>query len=126
MRTLKNKGGFSLAEVLIAFTILTIGILAIVGIFPFMLRLSLAGWNLHKGSTLAQEKLNQVIAEKAALSETLYTVDYPSDLPGSGGYRRFIGVPTDNSMLQLIFVEVRWIEKGSVREVQLAGSHYIE
>jgi len=121
-----GEKGFALIEVLIALTILTIGILAIVGMFPFVFKLNSNAWNLNSAMMLAQEKAEELKQAKTFISESAYTTDYPSSVAGSGGYRRWIGVQSGNTMLQLTYVEVRWVEKGRVREVRVLGSIFKE
>ena len=120
--------GFSLIEVLIALSILTVGILAIMGLFPTLFRLNENTWNTYVAQSLAQEKLNQLMEAKTFISDTIYSSDTPPRLPGTGGYRRWIGVadPAGNTMMQYLYVEVRWVEKGRIREVRLVGSLFKE
>lgn len=137
-RYIRKNNGFSMAEVIIALTILTIGILAIVGVFPSLFKLNSNSWNLVTATTLCQEKLDQIMQNgqfiRGVDSQSIehYTTDYPSSLPGSGGYRRYIGDPDcpdpnnppSGMSFQKIYVEVRWVEKGRPREVKMMGSIY--
>jgi len=118
--------GFSLIEVMIALTILTVGILAVVGIFPFIFKVNSDAWNTQTASLLAQEKLNEIIEGKKFIDVDNYSSDVPSNLPGFGGYRRWIGVDSGKVMCQYVYVQVRWFDKGRVRELCLVGSIFSE
>ncbi|GEM_PF-1821498 len=118
--------GFSLIEVMIALTILTVGILAVVGIFPFIFKANSDAWNTQTASLLAQEKLNEILEARTFIDQTTYSSDIPSNIPGFGGYRRWIGVASGSTMCQYIYVQVRWFDKGRVRELCLVGSIFNE
>jgi len=118
--------GFSLVEVMIALTILTVGILAVVGIFPFIFKINSDSWNTQTASLLAQEKLNEILEGKTFIDVDDYSSDVPSNLPGFGGYRRWIGVDSGSTMCQYVYVQVRWFDKGRVRDLCLVGSIFSE
>jgi len=121
-----TPSGFSLIEVMIALTILTVGILAVVGIFPFIFKVNSDAWNTQTASLLAQEKLNEILEGKAFIAADSYSSDVPSNLPGFGGYRRWIGVNSGSTMCQYVYVQVRWFDKGRIRELCLVGSIFSE
>jgi len=127
-RRFKYKKGLSLIEVLIALGVLAVGILAIIGIFPSIFRLNANSWNTTEVMLLAQEKMDEILANNQYIS-TSPQEDYPSQIPRDSqgnptGYRKWWGEadPGGNTNIQIIKVEVVWIESGRVKRYNLTGA----
>jgi len=119
--TRKKFKGFSILEVMLAMALLSMGILAILGVFPMAQKLNRQAWVRTTAYILAQQKMDQILGDNQFIS-----VDANSDncdaIPQ--GYRRWWGEPDPggNPRLQLIHVEVAWVDRYSgVQRVELAG-----
>jgi len=63
MNLAKNKTGFTIIEVLVAISFLSVGIFAIAKLFPFGLKISQSATEYTLSATLAQEQMEILIAE---------------------------------------------------------------
>jgi len=59
---ISNQSGFSLAEIVVAFGVLTLGMLAISGSFPFGLKINRESENVSSTTYAAQQKMEQLMA----------------------------------------------------------------
>lgn len=115
---IKKLKGFSLIEVMIAFLVFSIGILAILGIFPTIARINHSTVATNQALLLAQEKIDEIFAARSFIS-TVPASDNPKAL--TGGYRRWWGEadPGGNVNLQQIRVQCVWVENGRSRSITL-------
>lgn len=113
-----SRRGFSLLEVLIALGLMTIGILAVIGIFPAIFDLNYNAWGTTTATVLAQEKLDQLLGADSFIGTALVE-DSPSAL--SQCARQWWGAPDPlgNPAVQQLVVQVTWNEKGRTRSVSL-------
>lgn len=136
-----ENSGFSLLEMLIAMTILVIGVLAVLGTFPSLLNLNHKSWENVEATTLAQETMQEILAgvypngslPTCSCPCTIQGGEY-SDPPGPNfhaNYHAFEHVkrswtvqcaPSDpsgttNSNLYWVTVAVQWDNK--------QGHHYV-
>lgn len=105
-----RRAGLSLIEVLWALGILSAGILAVIGVFPGAFNLNKAAWGTTTAVFLAQNKLDQILAEGIVI-DTSPKTDNPPEIPG--GYRRWWGSSNPDGIagLQQINVQVSWFER---------------
>lgn len=139
---LERKKGFALIEVVFAFAILELAILAIIGAFPFITRMNKRAWNSTIATQLAQEKMEEIIAQKRFIwstgtvgglnDEQLITQaqlqgqkDNPFEL--SEGVRIWWGEqdPEGDSNIQVVRVKVFWTEGGKTHSITLMCQNYI-
>ncbi|MCE1245785.1 MAG: prepilin-type N-terminal cleavage/methylation domain-containing protein [Firmicutes bacterium] len=120
--------GLSLIEILIAIGVLSVGVLAVIGMFPSFFKLNANSWTTTQVMLLTQEKMDEILSSNAYISTTPST-DYPGIIPrdGSGnplGYRRWWGEsdPGGNTNIQIIKVEVVWTERSRVKRYTLTGA----
>ncbi|MHC9543999.1 MAG: prepilin-type N-terminal cleavage/methylation domain-containing protein [Vulcanimicrobiota bacterium] len=120
LRKVKNKG-FSLIEVLIAMLIFTVGVLAIIGLFPTIGRLNKGSELSNQALMLAQARMDQITTNNALISTTA-TIANPKELP-AGATLRWWGEsdPNGNSAMQQVKVEVTWVENGRSRKITLTS-----
>lgn len=133
MRAGGGKRGFSLIEILIAMFVLVVGVLAVIGTYPSLLKMSEQSWGYITAMTLAQEKMEQIldglygnpIAETNCGSQY---VDYPD--PELNVTRTWCASPdpgdqsgTTFTNLQHIYVQVTWNERGVLRTVIIDSYH---
>jgi general secretion pathway protein I len=115
-----NKKGFSLLELIIAIAVLSIGLVAVLQIFPVGLRASQRAGMMTKASFLAQNKLEDVkLAGFDAITET------PPRIPLSGkegdlewGIKidsiSLEGVESSNNMRK-VTVTITWPDRNNIR-----------
>jgi len=135
------RKGFSLLEIVFAFAILELALLAIIGAFPAITRLNKRAWNQSVATQLAQEKMEEILAGNRAIwsTEDLSSLsedqlktqtksrgqqDDPSDLPSCT--RMWWGEkdPSGGSHIQVIRVKVFWKEGKMQKSVTLCSLFY--
>lgn len=133
--------GFSLLEVVFAFAILELALLAIIGAFPAITRLNKQAWNQSVATQLAQEKMEEILAGNRAIwstgvvgdltDEQLKTqtqsqnqLDNPTDL--SSCTRMWWGEqdPSGSSDIQVIRIRILWQEGKMQKSVTLCSLFY--
>ena len=72
---IKNKSGFSILEVVFAFALLEVVMLALIGAFPAVARLNKNAKFLSYANQYAQEKMEDIISQQYVVS--------PGNLPGN-------------------------------------------
>lgn len=113
-----SRRGFSLLEVLIALGLMTIGILAVIGIFPAIFDLNYNAWGTTTAAALAQEKVDQLLSAGSFVGAAPVQ-DSPSALYQCT--RQWWGAPDPlgNPSIQQLVVQITWNEKGRTRIVSL-------
>jgi len=108
----------SMIEVLIALGILSVGALAAIGMFPAMARLHQSSVDTTSRLYVAQQKMDELLRDNVFISQS-----YVSDQPFPDGYRRWRGIadPYGSSSVQIIEVELAWVDGGRARNVLLYG-----
>ncbi len=104
-----HSAGFTLLEVLLAFAILSAGILAVMSMFPAALHLNQSAWSTTTATFLAKEKMDEILSNHSFISTTM-EVAYTDHLPSCS--LRWWGSPDPggNTNLQQVNVEVIWLE----------------
>jgi len=115
---MSKRKGFSLIEILISIAVLSIGILAILGVYPVVLSLNQNAWSTSTALTLAQDKMDEILSKNVTLG-TSYQSDEPVQLPSCA--RRWRGLTVDPYGLQTVSVEVTWKEKNRTRNMTLTS-----
>jgi type II secretion system protein I len=111
--------GFTLIEVLVAMSILSAGILAIISLFPLVTRNVESNWQNNNIAMIAQEKMDELISNNNPVS-SYEKISEP--LPEKyKGFIRYWGGPRSESF-QTVYVQVVWNEKGQVKEYTLVGA----
>lgn len=120
MRSLQpgRRRGMSMIEVLIALGILSVGALAAIGMFPAMARLHASTVDTTSRMYVAQQKMDELLSDNVFISQT-----YATDQPFRDGYRRWRGIPDayGSASVQVIEVEVAWVDGGRARNILLYG-----
>lgn len=122
-----NSRGLTLVEVLMSLGILSVGILAVVGVFPGVFKMNRDSWVSTQIMLAAQDKMDQILADNKFI-DTDAAVDYPDIIPRDSngdpmGYRKWWGdsyASGDN--MQNVRVEVVWIEGGRTKRYNLIGA----
>lgn len=111
-----SSSGFSLLEVLLAVSVMTIGVLAVLGVFPAIVSLNYNAWGTTTAAVLGQEKLDQLLAAGTFININP-SQDNPSSLPQC--VRQWWGAsdPQGNPSVQQLIVQITWTEKGRARSV---------
>ena len=114
----KKENGFTLIEVLIAISILTVGILAVASMQISAIRGNYIASNVTGGTTWAQDKIEYLMT----LSYDAPDLDAGSHTPETHGiytisWNVVAGDPLDNT--KTITVTVTWADKGATRSVSL-------
>lgn len=110
--------GFSLIEILISIAVLSVGILAILGVYPVVLQLNQNAWSTSTALTLAQDKMDEILSKNVTLGAS-YESDEPVQLPSC--LRRWRGLTIDSYGLQTVSVEVTWKDKNRTRTMTLTS-----
>ena len=124
-----GEGGFTLLEVIIAISVLTIGLLAVASMQLAAIRGNDNAAHISEGTTLAQDRLEKLLAmsytdaqildgNPAVGTPTTYTVATP---PGFTGYNLRYSVDVNNPVLnsKLISVTISWQYKGALKQTVL-------
>jgi hypothetical protein len=121
--TSRANGGITLIEIVISFVILAIGIFSLLGVFPFLFGLGENSQNTFVASSLAQEKLDELIAGNRAIGNQKI-VDSPGEL---GRCTRAWWAETlpeggaSSLIMQRIHVEVSWYSRNQKKSVIVTG-----
>ncbi len=112
MRRMRNARGFSIVELLVAITIIAIGVLAVAGLMPLARRSTIQSGDVTRAIEYAQQKM-----------EELKNLEYEEVISGSdstGIFRRSWIVDEDIPMedMKRITTKVTWIT-GSQDTVEL-------
>ena len=113
---LTREKGMSLIEILFSIAILSVGVLAVMGLFPAIFRLNSSSRLTISALFLAQEKMDEILSTDAIISTTEQAENIPQ-LPQ--GQRFWVGStdPNGNPDIQMITVRVTWREKTRNRSV---------
>jgi type IV pilus assembly protein PilV len=124
-----GEGGFTLLEVIIAISVLTIGLLAVASMQIAAIRGNDNASHITEATTLAQDRLEKLLAmtytdaqildgNPAVGTPTTYTVATP---PGFTGYNLSYSVDVNNPVLnaKLISVTISWQYKGAPKQTVL-------
>ena len=114
----KRQKGMSLIEILLAFGLLAVGVLAVVGLFPQMVKLNSNSWANSQMMLIAQEKMDELLANNNYIG-TSYVTDTTGKVPN--GYLRWRATAATSTGAQPIEVEVSWIEKSRTKTFMLYG-----
>lgn len=115
-----NLRGFSLVEIILAISVLALGILVVLGIFPKIIDLNLSKDNTVKAIQLAQDKMDELLA---AGTQVTGAYDQPASvIPNSR--RTWIG-SAPVSHLQQVTVTVDWPERGKQRSFTITSMLFV-
>lgn len=107
--------GMSLLEILIAYGILAIAVLGLLGGLPAAARQQRASIRMNQALYLAESKMDEVLGAGQRISQVVQS-DQP--LSDDSMVREWWGkIITTNTDLQLITVQVTWLEAGRSRQV---------
>jgi len=116
---LRNDRGFSLVEVLVAMTILAIGLLALAGLQVTAIRGNLHGGTISQATALAEEQVELIRDMDYA---DVLAIDPSPESPINNIYIRSTSVddlPTPISDLKRVTVTVSWTLGNQTHQVQL-------
>lgn len=121
MKYISDKRGFTLVELLIAMIILTVGLLAVVGLFVAVIHGNASSKWVTAATALAEQEVERLkslgydaLSVGTSASETI-------TLEGAGTFSRQYTVTEAATNLKRIDVEVTWTDIGGVsKEVNLA------
>lgn len=112
--------GFSLVEIVLAISMLGLGILVVLGIFPKIIDLNLSRNNNVKAIQLVQDKMDELLA---AGTQVTGAYDQPTSvIPNSR--RTWIG-SAPVSHLQQVTLTVDWPERGRQRSFSTTSLLFI-
>lgn len=115
---MRRPSGFSMVEVLVAFTILTVAVLALLGGLSAAARQQTSSTMSSQALYFAEQKLDELLQKNNKIS-TVRQSDFP--FGGMTGNRQWWGTPVaGNTGVQLVTVEVTWIEGGRPSTVSAA------
>ena len=123
----RSSRGLSLVEILISLGILTLGILAVVGVFPSVFKINRDSWVTTQMMLTTQDKMDQILSDNKFIS-TDASVDYPDVIPRDQegnpmGYRKWWGDSiVSGSDMQAVRVEMVWVEAGRTKRYYLVGA----
>ncbi|MFP4497056.1 MAG: hypothetical protein ACLFQV_02495 [Vulcanimicrobiota bacterium] len=130
LNRLKRATGLSIIEVLVSFGILASGILAIIGVFPQAYNVNNDNWVNTQVTILAQQTMDNILADNSFISTIPIEVSpvpehIPRDKSGDPqGFVRYWGEPDPggNTNIQIIKVQVQWIEDGRTKNYVLSSA----
>lgn len=114
--------GFSLVELILAISVLGLGILVVLGIFPKIIDLNLSKDNTVKTIQLAQDKMDELLAAGTRITGTFS--DQPAAIPScrrTWAGQDIPGYPN----LQQVTVTVEWPERGKQRNFSITSMMYV-
>ncbi len=114
MKRLSNQKGFTLLELLIALTILSIGLLGLAGLHVAAIQGNVSGFKISTAAAVAQERIEELKAldaSAAALSAGAHTNDGSSVIQGITYNRSYtIQDNTPVTGTSTITLTVTWVE----------------
>ncbi|MFH0801526.1 MAG: prepilin-type N-terminal cleavage/methylation domain-containing protein [bacterium] len=113
-----RKKGMSMIEILFAIAILSVGVLAVMGLFPAIFKLNTSSSLTVSALFLAQEKMDEILATGKSISTTEVAEEMPQ-LPQGQRFRVGSDDPNGDPDIQMITVRVTWREKSRSRSVVL-------
>ncbi len=123
-RTAVREGGFTLLEVIIGISILTIGLLAVASMQSAAIRGNQLGYRVTEGTTLAQDRLEWLLSKPYA--DALLSIGNDKDdpllavsAPPAGYTIKYDVADMAGINAKLITVRVRLRERGVTRTTQL-------
>ena len=111
-----RESGFTLLEVIIAISILTVGLLAVASMQAAAIRGNSFANQATESTTWAQDKLEDLMA----LTYAQVASGGPETTPDNYTVQWNVTNPVAN--VKRIFVTVSWTEKGVNRQIQLVGT----
>lgn len=112
MKKLNNKG-FSLIEMLIAVTILAIGLLAVAGLQVTAIKGNTHGSTISQATTLAQDRIEEIRNRDYAAIVFASNPEIEANVDGTTYTREtLVEVDTPMSELKRITVTIRWDTNG--------------
>lgn len=106
-----------MVEVLLAFTLLAVAVLALLGALPAAARQQESSAMSSQALYFAEEKMDQLLQANQRISSTRQS-DYPWGT--SQGNRQWWGTGVSGSPdVQMITVEIAWVEQGRSRRLTL-------
>jgi len=138
VHALRTRGGFTMAEILIALTILTIGLVSILSLFPVGLKASKRAGDLNEAALCTQEVLEKLKVDGYAnLSSGTYTISDEAENLGIDTnrytiYLQEIGtneseyiITSPMSGLKEIELTIIWEETGSANKNEEVFKTYV-
>lgn len=125
MRNIERKRrGVSIVEVLIAFTILTVAILALLGVLPAAGRQSMSSDVENQALFIAQQKMDQILRNGVFIASSVTPTNPLPSHPALQMQLIYGGEPLSQGFgnMQRITVRVTWLEQGRARSVKLVGA----
>jgi len=126
MRVRRSAQGMTLAEVIVALGLLSVGALGVIGMFPTMAQSNRNSMESTAMLYAAQSYLDELLNNDTKISTNQTTPGTGDPVwvsPISGGSLWFKGISdTQNpSNVQTIQVHVQWVNRGRVRSIDLFG-----
>lgn len=113
----KTNNGLSLIEILVAYGILAVAVLGLLGGLPAAARQQRASIKMNQALYLAEAKMDSILTSESKIATTSLT-DQP--MGDDSMIREWYGTTMiGNTDLQLITVKVSWLENGRTRQVVL-------
>ena len=125
----RGQGGFTLIELMVALTILIIGLLGLMGIVMVSLRASSFSRRGTEASVLAEDKIEELRTAATPTGGTETDIDARGNTGAGGIFTRTTTVNTVNypdigDMLQIV-VDVSWREEEQGRQVGAFDRHVV-
>lgn len=112
-------------EVVFAFAILELALLALIGTFPGILKMNKDAWYMTVATQLAQQKMEEILAKNYFITATSEAPakDNPSKLSGCVRSWWVESDPDGSSNIRLVKVKVEWKERTRTRSIVIASLH---
>lgn len=112
------SGGYLIVEIVMAIGLLSVVLLAVLGVIPQSLALQHNSTDATAQMFAAQQKLDAIVAHNVFIS-----MAYSSDNPLRNSSRRWRGLadPYGSAAVQVIEVEVDWTQEHRTRSIVLHG-----
>ncbi|GMU56243.1 MAG: hypothetical protein AMXMBFR33_53890 [Candidatus Xenobia bacterium] len=115
-----RRRGFSIIEVLISFMVLTVAILALLGLMPAASKQGSTTGKQSQALYIAQSHMDNLISQNTF--NAAGTIPLPALATGASARWWCTAGPDGNT--QVLHVEVVWLEFGRSRRVELASMVY--
>ncbi len=118
-----KRSGFSLLEVVFAFAILELGLLALIGTFPAIMSMNRNAWQMTVATQLATEKMEEILSKGYFITATKDAPawDEPKSLSNCVRFWWAEDDPNGDPNVRLIKVKVQWNERKRVRTITIGS-----
>ncbi len=120
IKILKDKGGFTLLELMVSLSILAVGMLGVVGMFVYAIGGNAEGRNLSKATNLAGKQI-EVLKLTAFANLTSNSTGVSTADPYVVYKTRYWTTKDPDLNMRKATVSVTWVVKGATHEVRLSS-----